>query len=199
MKNFRFAIAVMVVLMLAALGSWSWYFLTAQKNANRFRARIQRLPRQAMPVPKHRAATQVERQGVATAIRAQLEAFKKEDYKSAMIYQSKELRKNFGSLEEFRAMMRRNYPQFTRYKKVQFGKSLAVGEGKDIHFIVPVSLTGKDGIKVQATYMMVKEGGQYRVASVLGGSVLGGSAPHAPRENPRDPFSDFDAPPPLET
>lgn len=192
MKNFRFAVVVMAVLLLAALGSWTWYFLTA-KNERRH-ARIQIMPPQNMPAPKQRTATPGERQAAAAAIRAQLDAFKKDDYKRAMIYQSKELRKNFDSLEKFRAMMRQNYPQFTQYKKVDFGPSLAQGEGETTNFIMPVLLTGQDGMKVQATYVMVKEDGAYRVAG-----VLGGASPDAPQENPGDPFSDFDAPPPLET
>ena len=195
MKNFRFAAALLVVLMIAAFGSWTWYFLTAKNDDQKRRTHIQRLPRQSMPAPKQRAATQAERKAAAASIRAQLEAFKNDDYKRAMIYQSKGLRQNFGTPEKFRTMMRRNYPQFAQYKSVQFGKTLAQGEGKNASLIMPVSLTGADGIEVRATYVMVKEDGAYRVAS-----VLGGESPNAPsQENPRDPFSDFDSPPPLET
>lgn len=193
MKKFRFTIALLAVLMLVALGSWTWYFLTAQKNTVLRRGNIRIVPRQTRPLPPQRAATAAERKAASIAIRAQLDAFKKDDYKRAMIYQSKGLRKNFGTPEKFRAMMRFNYPQFAQYQKVEFGKSLAQGEGAETSLIMPISLTGTDGIEVQATYVMVKEDGQYRVAS-----VLGGNAPGAPQEDQRDPFSDFNAPP-LET
>lgn len=107
------------------------------------------------------------RRAALAAIQAQLAAFGRGDYATAIKYQSTGLKQNFASPDAFRQMMQSAYPEFAHSKKVKFGlvKSDAAGQ----HVLVPVELTGQDGVTVQAAYLLVREGKAYRVEGVLGG------------------------------
>lgn len=115
-----------------------------------------------------RKATDAEYKAVTTAIEAQLKAFKADDYTLAMKYQSEGLKGNFESPDDFRRMMRRSYPQFANYKSITFGEARATKNGDAIR--VPATLTGMDRVVIKAVYVMVREKGEYRVASVFGGT-----------------------------
>lgn len=114
-----------------------------------------------------RPATVAEKKAATAAIEAQLKAFRAGDYEKAARYQSEGLRRGIGSIEAFRGMMQRSYPQFASYKSVSFGEARAERSGAAVQ--VQVVLTGKDGKTVRAVYVMVREEGEYRVASVFGG------------------------------
>jgi hypothetical protein len=106
---------------------------------------------------------------VEKSIRAQLEAFKKDDYTGATIYQSTVLRQNFVSTDSFRQMIKTTYPEFANYKSVEFGPMLTTTDKKVVQ--APVKLIGRNGNRVNAVYLMILEGGIYRVAGVEGGST----------------------------
>jgi len=112
------------------------------------------------------AKPEVRRAAVA-AIQAQLSAFSKGDYQTAIKYQSAGLKQNFSSPDAFRQMIESAYPEFAHYKKVAFGPVRADASGQRV--FVPVNLTGQNGVTVQAAYLMVREGKVYRVQGVLGG------------------------------
>lgn len=114
-----------------------------------------------------RAATEVERKGAIASIETQLKAFKANDYVKATKYQHSSLRDNFRTPEEFRKMMRESYPQFANYKSVTFGEARCDAKGEAMQ--IQATVTGQDGVVVRAIYVMVKEEGEYRVGSVLGG------------------------------
>lgn len=115
-----------------------------------------------------RPAKAAERQAVAASIMAQLQAFQKGDFQKAVQYQSANLKRNFPSVAAFRQMMKAAYPEFTNYKSVQFGEAQADASG--LHVLMPVTLTGKDGVTLRALYLMIKEGKVYRVDGVAGGA-----------------------------
>lgn len=125
------------------------------------------------------AANPATMKAVAKSIRAQLEAFKKDDYTSATIYESSVLRQNFESADIFRQMMKTDYPEFANYKSVEFGPMLTTADKKVIQ--APVKLTGTNGNHVNAVYLMILEGGIYRVAGVEEGSTV------HPIDMPTDP------------
>ena len=116
-----------------------------------------------------RPAKAAERTAAISAIQAQLKAFGKDDYKTAIIYQSSELKKNFASPLEFRAMIVQAYPEFAHSKKVVFGPAAADSTGA--HLAIPTAVTGQDGITVHAVYLMIREGKVYRVDGVAGGAA----------------------------
>jgi len=107
------------------------------------------------------------RRAAVAAIQAQLQAFARGDYLTAIKYQSAGLKQNFGSPDAFRQMMEGAYPEFAHYKKVKFGLVRADMAGQRV--LVPVDLTGQDGVTVRAAYLMVREGKVYRVQGVVGG------------------------------
>jgi hypothetical protein len=126
-----------------------------------------------------RNSTASERKSVMKSIVAQLDAFKKDDYAHAVVYQSSELKQHFARVDTFRTMMIRNYPQFAHYKSVTFGAARTEPGGHMVEIMAHV--TGEDGMKADGLYIMKLEDGLYRVASVEGGR----NTFHAARQNVR--------------
>lgn len=122
---------------------------------------------EADPAMGLRPAKADVRHAAIAAIQAQLAAFSKGDYQTAIKYQSAGLKQNFSSPDAFRQMMEAAYPEFAHSRKVAFGLVKSDGLGQRV--LVPVSLTGQDGVTVRAAYLMVREGKAYRVQGVLGG------------------------------
>ena len=116
-----------------------------------------------------RPAKAAERSAAISAIQAQLKAFGRDDYKTAITYQSSGLKKNFASPLQFRAMIVQVYPEFAHSKHVVFGPAQADTTG--VHLAIPTAVTGQDGITVHAVYLMVREGKVYRVDGVAGGAI----------------------------
>lgn len=113
------------------------------------------------------AASAAVRKAAAASVKSQLEAFAKDDYAKAATYQSAGLRQNFPSVAAFRQMMTTQYPEFAHYKAVTFGAAQA--DAKGLHVVLPVTLTGQDGVTLKAVYLLVKEGKVYKVEGVQGG------------------------------
>ncbi len=121
------------------------------------------------PAASHpRAAKASERSAAISSIQTQLKAFGRDDYQTAITYQSAGLKGSFPSTAAFRAMMLRAYPEFAHYKSVAFGPAQCDAQG--IHLAIPATVTGKDGVTVRAVYLMVREGKVYRVEGVAGGA-----------------------------
>ena len=75
---------------------------------------------------------------------------------------------NFANIAQFRRMMEASYPQFAHSQKAVFGAAVTDAGGTQI--IIPVTVTGQDGVTVHGAYLMVREGKTYRVDGVLGGT-----------------------------
>ena len=116
-----------------------------------------------------RPAKAAERTAAVSAIQAQLKAFGRDDYKTAITYQSSSLKKNFASPGQFRAMIVQVYPEFAHSKRVVFGPAQADATGA--HLAIPTAVTGQDGVTVHAVYLMVRECKVYRVDGVAGGAI----------------------------
>lgn len=115
---------------------------------------------------KWRLASASERADIARTIRAQLEAFRRDDWSEAVSHQSDGLKTNFASTEDFRRVIESNYPQFANYRSVEF-RAIRIG-GK--WAMAEIALMGQDGVRVSALYQMVRENGVYKVAGVSGGT-----------------------------
>lgn len=170
MKRHRF-LPWLLIFGIAAVGlALNWPLAPPATTANTRRRPDFRVPggrRQA--VITWRATTAAERQGATASIVAQLKAFKRNDFKHAISYQSSTLRRRFSSANSFRQMMQ-GYPQFMRYKSVRFGKSRASRRGRLVQ--IEVDLTGMDNVRAKALYLMVLENKIYRVGGVDGGRPL---------------------------
>ena len=116
-----------------------------------------------LPARMHPAKT-ADRAAAISSIQAQLKAFGRDDYKTAVTYQSAGLKGNFPSTEAFRSMMVQTYPEFAHSKAVTFGP--AQSDALGTHLVILTTITGQDGVKVRAIYMMVREGKIYRVEGV---------------------------------
>ncbi len=116
---------------------------------------------------KVRAAKPAERASAIASVQSQLKAFDRDDYKSAVTYQSAGLRRSFGSPAQFRAMITQAYPQFAHSKSITFGPAQCDPAG--VHLTLPATVTGKDGVTVHALYLLVREGKMYHVEGVGGG------------------------------
>jgi len=117
------------------------------------------------PVPADmHPAKATDRAAAISSIKAQLKAFGRDDYKTAVTYQSAGLKGNFPSTEAFRSMMVRTYPEFAHSKAATFGPAQSDATGT--HLVILAAVTGQDGVKVRAIYMMVREGKVYRVEGV---------------------------------
>jgi len=123
---------------------------------------------QDLPSLPLRPAKAMERKAAILSIQTQLKAFARDDYKTAMLYQSAGLRKNFASPDAFRTMMVRIYPEFAHYKRIQFGAAQADTHGA--HIALQAVVTGQDGVTVHAIYLLVREGKTYRIEGVQGGA-----------------------------
>ncbi len=145
-----------------SFGALGWQIMDYQRK----QAEAQILFSEA-PTLEWRAATAKERDAALSSIKNQLDAFKSNDSVTATKYQSKNLRANFRSPQEFGAMIKKGYPQFASYKSVTFGSAQIDKSGK--YFQVPVTVTGTDGVKADAHYMMIFEEGLWRVSGVDGG------------------------------
>jgi len=117
-----------------------------------------------------RPAKAAERQAAIMSIQTQLKAFARDDYKTAITYQSAGLRKNFTSSDAFRTMMVRVYPEFAHFKSVQFGPAKSDPSGA--HLAIGVAVTGQDGVTVRAFYLLVRENKIYRIEGVQGGAQV---------------------------
>jgi hypothetical protein len=142
--------------------AWSW---NQQSNDAQAAPKTPAAPGAKPKTVAPKAATAQQRKEAIASIRAQLNAFKRGDWKRAITYQSAGLKRNFPSNAAFQQMMETQYPAFLGFQSVQFGSALVLG--KSIQ--VPVKLLNADGSVVSATYLMTKEGGIYRVEGVSGG------------------------------
>ena len=111
-----------------------------------------------------RTPTDKEKKDATAAIEGQLKAFKANDWQAATRFQHSSLRKAFRSPQEFRSAIRQGYPQFANYKTIRFGDSRCSENGDRCD--VRVLVTGVDGVSVRATYSLLREEGEYRVAGV---------------------------------
>ncbi len=121
------------------------------------------------PALEERAATSAERTEAETSIRAQLDAFRRDDYRGAMRYQAETLRALYPTAEALRDMIRSNYPQLAHYQKAGFGVISASRTGR--YLTATVDITGAQGVTANATYHLARENGWYRVTAVIGGDT----------------------------
>jgi hypothetical protein len=122
-----------------------------------------------------RAARPADEHAADASISAQLDAFRRDDFRTAVRYQSEALRSRFPSVAVFRQMMRSEYPAFLHFHDVAFHGARTPDQGK--HLFVFVALRQRDGSRVEAVYSMVEEGGSYKVDGVRNGMWSPGPAP----------------------
>jgi hypothetical protein len=176
-RRLKLSFRIIVALLIVALASWCWYFAT--RPAQRAVLVLQEEGQASPPAPQWRSATAKERAAVIRSIVAQLEAFKADRYELAARYQSSDLKRKFGTIENFRKAIKGSYPQFAHYKSAKFGAARASHDGKLLD--IPITLIGSDNVRVRALYHMALENNVFRVAGVEGGGGI--PAPPQPKDN----------------
>lgn len=159
-------VAVMVALGVGVL--WRWHSGRAAASPKQFDTFESR---------DVRPARSKEIQGAHRTIEGQLNAFKADDYIRAATFQSIMFKNRFRSPDDFREMIQRFYPEFSRYRTVKYDNIWASKEGDFLD--VPVLLTGQDNITVKATYQLHRENGSYRIWGVRGGGHMFQQGPGA--------------------
>ena len=169
-KGKNFLPEILVTGLIFGAGAWFWSRTLTPTAPEMKAAQAQ----EASP-ENWKAAPDKEKQAAQKIIVAQLEAFKADDYKTAEKYQASGLKESFGSTEQFREVIKRNYPQFANYKAVKWGKARVDGPMLQVQVVI----TGQDDSQIAALYSMIKEKVsdekgvttmEYRVSGVSGGS-----------------------------
>jgi Domain of unknown function (DUF4864) len=104
-------------------------------------------PAQEAPVPT------ADARAIEAVIRAQLDAFARDDARKAFSYAAPGIRQAFGTPENFLVMVRSGYPVVYRPASVHFLKPVA-DEGAVIQ---PVRMTDADGTAWIALYLMQRQ------------------------------------------
>lgn len=117
-----------------------------------------------------RLAPRPVREAVLASVRAQLAAFRADDYARAFWYQSSGLRRNFAGPSAFRAQITRGYPEFAHSRRAQFGPVVANPTRQRAAVVVTVA--GQNGYQAQGLFLMVREDKIYHVGGVVGGRRL---------------------------
>ncbi|MGD1879979.1 MAG: DUF4864 domain-containing protein [Kiloniellaceae bacterium] len=115
---------------------------------------------QAEDVQRPAAADQ---QAIVGTIRAQLDAFRQDDGSRAFSYATPQLRRLFGTPENFMAMVRGGYQPVYRPQSVEFLDARVIDgrTGQAVRFV------GPDGRAVIALYTMERQpDGSWRIAAV---------------------------------
>ncbi|MFT3954024.1 MAG: DUF4864 domain-containing protein [Piscinibacter sp.] len=111
---------------------------------------------QAAPVSK------AEAKRIRGVIQAQLDAFARDDARSAFAYAAPGIRKMFGTPERFLAMVREGYPVVYRPASVGF----LAPEANGATVIQAVEMADRDGTLWVAVYQLERQrGGAWRITS----------------------------------
>ena len=107
------------------------------------------------------------RQAVVAAIGGQLSAIRAGDADRAWSYQSRSLRRNFYSAQDFTATISGKFPEFGHAEEAAFGPVWV--DARADHADVIVTVLGQNGRLARGYYWLVREDGGYKVAAVEGG------------------------------
>jgi Domain of unknown function (DUF4864) len=117
------------------------------------------------------------------AIRGQLEAFNRNDYRAAYRYAAPEIQEMY-PLSAFRRMVEEGYPELSQWRQLSLGVSSVHGDT----VAVPVAVTSKNGTLAHFIYSMRHEATGWRVAGVERDHThhpLRGYPPRHPGARPR--------------
>lgn len=118
---------------------------------------------QAQQVQAQKLARPADSIAVQAVIRGQLEAFKKDDARKAFTYASLGIHQSFGDdALTFGMMVQQQYPMVYRPKSYKFDPTLEL-EGNMVQGVI---IEDQEGMLVRAVYLLMKEGGAWKVGGV---------------------------------
>jgi len=105
-----------------------------------------------------------DRSAIQSVIQRQLDAFQADDGKGAFALASPSIREQFGTPENFLALVRQGYPMVYRPRETHFG---ALDE-ENGQIVQKVAFVGPDGVLVTALYIMEQQpDGSWRIAGCI--------------------------------
>lgn len=105
-----------------------------------------------------------ERAALIAVIKAQLDAFRRDDGATAYAQASPLAQRRFPSVDVFMRMVRRGYKPLYRSRETSFGRTARAGTSA----IQEVRLTGPDDRRYQVLYQMAKQpDGSWKIDGVL--------------------------------
>jgi len=105
-----------------------------------------------------------DRSAIQSVIQQQLDAFQADDGKGAFALASPSIREQFGTPENFLALVRQGYPMVYRPRETHFG---ALDE-ENGQIVQKVAFVGPDGVLVTALYIMEQQpDGSWRIAGCI--------------------------------
>src|SRR5262245_63364968 len=110
----------------------------------------------AAPAAAQTPATDIgaaDRKAIRGVIETQIAAFRRDDGPGAFALASPNIRRMFGTPEDFMTMVRRGYPEVYRPRSVAFGELMRV----DDTLLQLVDVVGPDGLPVLAVYEMERQ------------------------------------------
>ena len=112
----------------------------------------------------HPAAPSVAKQAHET-IQGQLAALRAGDGRKALFYQSHLMRERFAGPDQFMEMIANQYPEFGHSAAVRFGPIIWTDKTESRARVL-VKVEGENGQHDQEIFLLVREGGQFKVNSV---------------------------------
>ncbi|HEX8552684.1 MAG TPA: DUF4864 domain-containing protein [Abditibacteriaceae bacterium] len=166
-----------IIVIALVAGSWiaSGAFWTVREN--RRNAELEAQSPGMGPNDSWRRATNEERAAVVQVINKQLNAFKRRDFKTALLLQSTTLRANFSSPEKFERMMLSSYPDFCNFKSADYGRGRIHPSNNRVAMRVTIST--ERGEQLSSIYQLVQENDTWRIDGVSTGQW-----PGAPQNSP---------------
>ncbi|MDX2004911.1 MAG: DUF4864 domain-containing protein [Meiothermus sp.] len=103
-------------------------------------------------------------EAIQTIIRAQIEAFRKDDGATAYSFASPSIRQVFPDSKVFMEMVKSGYPQIYRSLTVEFAQATRNSADEVLQI---VNLIGRDGSRAVAAYLMQRQpGGVWKINGV---------------------------------
>lgn len=113
---------------------------------------------------KKTPASAADAQEIRRVIETQLDAFKRDDAKTAFSQAAPSIQRRYATPEFFLSIVKRHYTPVYRAKKATFGR-LAMWRGS---LTQEVSIVGEDGQRYTALYPMQKQAnGRWRIAGCM--------------------------------
>ena len=104
-------------------------------------------------------ASDKSQDAIQSIIASQIEAFRRDDAKTAFSFASPSIQKQFGSSDIFMTMVARGYPQIYRARSFEFAERVKRGSST----LQRVIVVGDDGQPVAAIYELIKVDGAWRI------------------------------------
>ena len=129
----------------------------------------------------HRASVSNAKQ-TRVAVKGQLTALRDGDAAHVMAYQTRNLNQRFGNAGDFLRIVQARRPELMNWQRLEFGQIWTDNAGR--YAQATVRLQGKAGDQTQAMFLLIREGGQFKIDRLRTEPVSPRSFPHSTAPSP---------------